>query len=350
MFLNDDEIKADSMNMGLREKSKWFELLLTTHRALPLSLILIAALVAGAGCRKGYHSGFFEFDFAVKKVIRLTHDHFDNLNPVWSPDGKNIAFVSDRSGNWDIWVMKADGSELKPLTTEPSEERFPAWSPDGQRIAFASNRSGNWDIWAVNIAGIDARQMTTHRRDDLFPTWSRDGNRIAFVSYRDLEYSIYVMDADGQNQRKLTTGGNGDWGPSFSADGSRIAFVSTRTGNGDIWVIDSEGHGPYLRYTDDPKRDTMPIWSPDGNKIAFLSERGGTLDIWLMDRDGSHQIPLTHKISGRWQPRFNLNTELYQAIGYFALSWSPDEDKIAFTTVNKEGKGAIAVLLLSPQS
>ncbi|MCI0526703.1 MAG: DPP IV N-terminal domain-containing protein [Nitrospira sp.] len=321
-----------------------------THNPLLFVIVLIVALISGGGCRNGYHSSFFEFDFANKKVIKLTQDDFDNLNPVWSPDGTTIAFVSDRSENWDVWSMRADGTELKPLTTEISEDRFPAWSPDGKHIAFASNRSGNWDVWVMETDGSRPQQLTTHRMADLSPTWSRDGSKIAFVSYRDLEYSIYLMDADGQNQRKVTTGGNGDWGPSFSADGSRIAFVSTRTGNGDIWVIDSEGRGPYLRYTDDPKRDTMPVWSPDGNKIAFLSERGGTLDIWLMDRDGSHQIPLTHKISGKWQPRFNLNTELYQAIGYFALSWSPDEEKIAFTTVNKNGKGQITVLVLSSQS
>lgn len=336
--------------MSLITKSKWNNPQLTTHNALMFFIILIATLFLETGCRNGYHSGIFEFDFAAKKVIKLTHDDFDNLNPVWSPDGKRITFVSNRSGNWDIWMMNADGTGLKPLTTQPSEDRFPAWNPDGQRIAFASNRSGNWDIWIMDADGAQQKQLTTTARDDLVPTWSRDGQKIAFVSYRDLEYSIYKMDADGQNQKKLTTGGNGDWGPSFSPDGSRIAFVSTRTGNGDIWIIDNEGQGPYIRYTDDPSRDSMPAWSPDGTKIAFLSERGGTLDIWIMDQDGTHQIPLTQRIAGRWQPRFNLNTELYRAMGYFTLSWSPDEEKIAFTAVNKKGKGDIAILFLSPQS
>jgi len=334
--------------VSLITKSKWGNSQLTTHNSLLFLIILITALAAGPGCRNGYQSGLFELDFAAKQVIKLTHDDFDNLNAVWSPDGQKIAFVSDRSGNWDIWIMKADGTDLKPLTHQTSEDRFPAWSPDGKRIVFASNRSGNWDIWVMNPDGADLKQMTTHRRDDLVPAWSRDGQKIAFVSYRDLEYSIYIMNTDGLNQRKLTTGGNGDWGPSFSADGSQIAFVSTRTGNGDIWVIDTEGQGPYLQYTRDPRRDTMPVWSPDGSKIAFLSERGGTLDIWVMEWDGSHQIPLTHRVSGKWQTRFNLNSELYQAMGYFTLSWSPDEEKIAFTAVGKQGKGDIAILFLSP--
>ena len=154
--------------------------------------------LAFAGCTGTTPSP--EFDFASQRTTFVTHDDFDNLNPAWSPDGRTVAYVSNRSGAWNLWSIDIDGGDPRPLTTGTDEDRFPAFSPDGQRIAFASRRSGNWDVWVINRDGTGLSQLTTHRMDDLAPAWNRDGTRIAFDSYRDFEYSIYVMDADGGRQ------------------------------------------------------------------------------------------------------------------------------------------------------
>ncbi len=308
-------------------------------------IIFVAILVSGTGCRNDYQTGLLGFE-ASPRVAKLTHDAYDNLNPVLSPDGKQVAFVSDRSGNYEIWLMNVDGSGLQNLTNDAAVDRYPAWSPDGSKIVFASTRSGNWDIWVMNADGSRPQQLTIHRMADMIPTWSRDGSKIAFVSYRDLEYSVYVMDADGQHQRKLTTGGNGDWGPVFSPDGKQIAFVSSRSGHGDIYLIDTETGTQYKRLTDDPARDMLPAWSPDGKKIAFVSERGGDRDLWIINNDGSSPQPLTKGIFKHRRPLYDVDREFVEGLGYYALSWSQDGSKIAYTNIRKDGKGDIATLPL----
>jgi TolB protein len=289
-----------------------------------------------------------EFDFASQRTTFVTHDDFDNLNPTWSPDGRTVVYVSNRSGAWNLWSIDIDGGDPRPLTAGAEEDRFPAFSPDGQRVAFASRRSGNWDVWVINRDGTGLSQLTTHRMDDLAPAWNRDSTRIAFDSYRDFEYSIYVMDADGSRQRKLTTGGNGDWGAAFAPSGNTIVFASTRTGHGDIYAIDTAGNGPYRRLTHtDKEREMIPAFSTDGSKIAFVADRDGGRDIWVMNPDGSGQVRVTRNLSGAWRPRFDVDRELYAAIGYFTVSWHPDGRSLAYTHVGRNGTGQIAILPLT---
>ncbi len=310
--------------------------------------VVWAAVLGSAfvGCAKTITSP--QFDFSAQRTTFLTHDAFDNLNPTWSPDGHTVVYVSNRTGGWNLWAVTLDGGTPRALTTGAGEDRFPAFSPDGKRIAFASRRSGNWDVWAVNPDGTGLVQLTTHRMDDLAPAWSWDGKQIAFDSYRDFEYSIYVMDADGGNQRKLTTGGNGDWGASFAPSGDTVVFASTRTGHGDLYAIDLAGKGPYRRLTQtESEREMIPAFNADGNKIAFVAEREGGRDIWVMDPDGSRQTRVTRNLSGAWQPRFSVDRELYAAIGYFTVAWSPDGRSLAYTHVGRDGMGQIAILSLA---
>ncbi len=324
------------------------------HRS---SLAVSAALAFGllAGCQAIDDLGT-HFDFAGqgRHVTYLTHDASDHLTPTWSPDGARLAFVSNESGSYKLWMINRDGTGLRQLTTGKGDDRYPAWSPDGNQIAFASTRNGNWDIWAMEAPAANAaepvlHQLTTHPLADLAPAWSRDGRKIAFVSYRDLEYSVYTMNADGSEQRKLTTGGNGDWGPAWSVDGSNITFVSTRSGHGDLYRIPSDAtpKGPYTRLTDTPERDMIPALSPDGSKIAFVSERNGSRDIWVMNTDGTNPVRVTHQLSGRWAPKYDINHDFIEGIGYFYLAWSPDGASLAFTSVDRSGRGTIAIFSLS---
>ena len=128
-----------------------------------------------------------------------------------------IAFMSDRDGDSNIYVMDADGGNVQQLTDDPPWDWDPAWSPDGTRIAFHSDRDGDEDI--------------------------------------------YVMDADGGNVRQLTDDPGWDWDPAWSPDGTRIAFNSDRDGDWDIYVMDADG-GSVLQLTDDPGRDWAPAWPP----------------------------------------------------------------------------------------
>ena len=119
-----------------------------------------------------------------------------------------IAFVSQRDGNAEIYVMDADGGNLRNLTNHPGGDWSPSWSPDGKRIAFVSQRDGNAEIYVMDADGGNPQNLTNNPGRDSSPSWSPDGKRIAFHSDRDNDrdhnIEIYVMDADGQNEQRLT--------------------------------------------------------------------------------------------------------------------------------------------------
>ncbi|MBM4195444.1 MAG: amidohydrolase, partial [Gemmatimonadetes bacterium] len=117
---------------------------------------------------------------------RITDEYNDAREPVWSPDGRWIAFQGYRDGGWDIWAVSADGSVLRRLTSGPYDDREPAWSPDSKHIAFSSDRAdaGNYNVWTLEIATGTLKQVTTDRGDDFMPTWGPGGAEVAFVGTR----------------------------------------------------------------------------------------------------------------------------------------------------------------------
>ena len=128
----------------------------------------------------------------------------DTESPMPAPGrAGRIAFVSDRDGNHEIYVMNADGSEQSNLTMNSAADEHPCWSPDGSRIAFTSNRDDNFDVYTMNADGSGVKNLTRHAADDWGPSWSPDGSRIAFMSWRDGNNEIYVIQADGREQVRL---------------------------------------------------------------------------------------------------------------------------------------------------
>ena len=249
-----------------------------------------------------------------------------------------IAFVSNRDGNWEIYVIDIDGQNTRRLTNNPDNDYAPSWSPDGKRIAFVSDRDGHFignmstsEIYVMDADGGNPQNLTNNPSNDLSPSWSPDGKRIAFASVRRdkdgnlRRYDIYVMDADGKNQQRLTDNPHGDQYPSWSPDGKRIVFSSRREGHFenrfgityDIYVMDADGKNQQ-RLTNNRQNDWFPSWSPDGKYIAFASDRKGGLqnfDIYVVDADGKNQQRLTNNHVYDWSP-----------------SWSPDGERIAFTS------------------
>ena len=224
---------------------------------------------------------------------------------------RQIAYVNGDGAAAEIYVISSDGSGAKGLTFDNTLDADPAWSPDGKRIAFASERDGNREIYVMNADGTNPVRLTNVAAYDSGPAWSPDGERIAFVSARDGNAQIYVMDADGGNPARLTRNDANDTNPAWSPDGSRIAFQSDREGASRIWLMDTDGsHVNPL--TSSFEGDREPAWSPDGGRIAFARDivpRGR--EIFIVNADGSGLRQVTH-VGVAYDP-----------------AWSPDGRKIA---------------------
>jgi Tol biopolymer transport system component len=136
--------------------------------------------------------------------------------------------MSDRDGNWEIYVMDADGKNSRNLTNNPRHDENPSWSPNGKRIAFMSDRDGNWEIYVMNADGGRQRNCTKDIHGDD-PSWSPDGKRIAFVSERDGNKEIYVINADGRRDpRRLTNNPHDDTDPAWYDPAFAFAVASAR--------------------------------------------------------------------------------------------------------------------------
>jgi Tol biopolymer transport system component len=222
--------------------------------------------------------------------------------PAWSPEGNRIALASrERGKDFEISVvsvaedLQGITGEVGKLTDNEFDDLHPTWSPDGRQIAFYSQRGNYSDIYVVDCDGTDENQLTETLSNDKDPAWSPDGKLIAFVSNRDNDNEIYVMKPDGSDQGALTENDSNEWSPAWSPDGSQIAFVTDRNGQQDLYLMGSDG-GNVRRLTDDsyPWNDD-PAWSPDGKLIAFRSNRNDQVDIYLIQVESS-SIPqqLTH--------------------------------------------------------
>ncbi len=255
---------------------------------------------------------------------QVTSDTTRESDPAPSPDGKWIAFTSDRGGHGStqIYIMPAEGGEARQLTHEPDSVRAatPGWAPDGKSILFISTRGRRYNIYCIPFEGGEARQLTHAPGSHRFGTFSADGRKIAFYSNRVRPgelygFNIYVMDSSGEQEdamAKQVTNSLGSPGhPTWSADGTWIAFVakefdSTRqqTMQGNIlftkyhlYKVPSRG-GKEIALTKGTINgaqfeDTWPSWSPDGKWIAFGRQLGGKRDVWILEVASGKAFQLT---------------------------------------------------------
>ncbi len=239
----------------------------------------------------------------------------NGYDPAWAPDGYHFAYSGFVPGGFDICLSTwPDGGCQTNLTNAPGNDEEPAWSPDGSKIAFVSDRDGNDEIYVMNANGTGQTRLTTDAATDFNPAWSPRGDKIAFETDRDGNREVYVMNANGTGQTDLTNNSSSDGAPSWSPDGSRIAFWSVRPGNQfDIWWMYADGTAP-TRVTNDAYADFDPAWSPDGLRIAYATDRDtdndpstGIQDIHAVNLDGTVDFDITNsptvqELDPDWQP------------------------------------------------
>ncbi len=246
-----------------------------------------------------------------------------------------IAFASDRSGAWEIWLMDWDGGNQRQITRHGALSILPSWSPDNQRMVYTSFVRGTSDMYIINRVGGGRMRLHTGLGLNTSATFSPIGNDIAFVGSVNGNPDIYVIKDDGTNLRRLTTSSSIESTPEWSPNGRQISFTSGRSGSPQIYVMDAEGTnvrrisfeggwnddatwspgGDEIAYTSRVSgrfqirvanvvngesriiagqgSNEQPTWSPDGKWIAFQSNRTGRWQVYRMRADGSDIQQLT---------------------------------------------------------
>lgn len=319
------------------------------RRVLTVGVVLVLGLMphplrAEAGARAKNRIVFTSYRDSVTKaevyvmnddgsgVVRLTNDSFYAIQPAPSPDGRQIAFITNRGDEQELYIMGSDGSRQRSLSRSPEGlDLAPEWSPDGKRIAFTIAWPDQADVYVVNPDGSGLRNVTrTQNASEYSPTWTPDGRSLAFVRLNHTTQmgprGIFRLDASGKRLVRLTAGD--DWDPQWSPDGTELAF--TRFGSGDplsemltdIYVLDTRT-SRVRNLTDTPyQTEYYPSWSPTGKTIAFgrdpdyvwrddypfgpsLPDVGGPLSaIHTIDTDGANERMLTSGLGGDDSPSY----------------------------------------------
>ena len=235
------------------------------------------------------------------KLRRITKARGFERYPSWSRDGTWLAYISNRTnpeseGAYEIYAMRANGSGFRRVTGDRWIDDQLAWASDARRFVFASNRlSGRFGIWVMGIGGRAAARVS---RDGAGPAWAPNGKTIAFTRAPKGHDEIWLMNADGSKQRQLTTppsmgeehavDSTPDWSPSTE----KLLFTRHFRGRDDIYVVGADGTG-LRRLTTQAGQHSWPRWSPDGKRVVFVRRIRRTVGIFVMNADGTHQRRVT---------------------------------------------------------
>jgi Tol biopolymer transport system component len=257
---------------------------------------------------------------------RLIASTWQDRDPAYSPDGKRIAFMSNRSGACEIWVCDHDGSNPVQLTALGGPRVFgPKWSPDGQNIAFNATRGGTHDVYVVSASGGPPRCVTTHPAADKWPSWSQDGKSLYFCSTRTgPSGDIWKMPAKGGEAVQITRHG-GDV-PQESPDGKFVYFEKGWPSQCSVWKVPAAG-GEEVKVLDSTHRDAG--WTVGEQGIYFFTPQDG---------QGRSDIRLYKFATGKISKILTIERDVYERIAV-----SPDERTILYGQYDQAGSDLMLV-------
>lgn len=232
-------------------------------------------------------------------VTQITSEPSADVQPCFSPDGRSIAFASNRSGNWDLWVISADSGRATQLTHSPWHEVHPSFSPDGRELAYCmfNARAEQWELWVLQCDKPDARRMIGV---GLFPRWSPKGDRILYQRARERGgrwFSVWCVNLEkGEPEFPIELAASSQMAliqPTWSPDGEWVAYgtalpqpavagvaagSAAPTSRGDVWIVRADGTGT-RQLTDGEGAHFGPCWAVDG-RVYFTSLQSGSENIW----------------------------------------------------------------------
>lgn len=285
---------------------------------------------------RGQNAELYTMNVDGTGLVRLTTNSSNEFCPDWSPDGTQIVYESDRDDPhpvtcfpdcaFRIYVMNADGTSERRLTSLDGLEGHPDWSPDGRSIVFQADRDGNGkhEIYLAPSSGGEPRLLLGDAFDNTAPDWSPDGRSIAFNSDREGNLDIFVVDVDGMGLRKVIDTGINDYSPDWSPDGREILFFSANwpTVKQTIYVVGADGSGLRALTATSRVVNESAQWSPDGERIVFQSDRDYNFEIYSMKSDGTDVVRLTRQSGGDYWPDM----------------WAPAPEKEAQATAQEEAR------------
>ena len=244
------------------------------------------------------------------QVLTRGRDYRDEV-PRWSPDGTRIAFKSNRgSGNYDVWVMDANGANPVRITDHPANDHDPVWMPDGQSLIFSSERDSRSDLYRVWLSDRRVERLTRNFVGRaIMPDVSPDGRSVAFAAQtlarlQFWEFQVHVLDLATGRTRALDNSGGACW-PSWSPDGRSIANVLLATEPSTIQIRNDDGSAPRTLRGDPALWHYYPKWSADGRWLALsvspAHHAGEDWDLAVAPADGSR--PPQRLTSGRGNDR-----------------------------------------------
>ena len=292
------DVKSERFILGKRYQPEKKALRLAAHRMADEIMKLygerpvFTSKIAFVSNRDG-NDEIYMMDYDGEGQTRITFNRIKDYMPGWAPDQRRIVYTTYKRSNPDLVILSL--YEGKSTTVAGRGTNFSgAFSPDGKKLAFCSTMDGNAEIYTAEADGTKVRRLTINAAIETAPSWSPTGREIAFTSDRlgTGTPQIYIMDAEGSNVRKVSFGGNYHDAPAWSPDGERIAFVSRVDNVFDIYVLNLRTQ-QITKLTESNARNENPSWSPDGRHLVFASNLKGSIQIYTVDYDGANLRRLT---------------------------------------------------------